>query len=365
LNLRNEVYSNMTVSDTTPSPISLPIPLCNPADLDSVFPPVHQCGRTVQFPSHSALKDQQGKTQNRELFHPEPVACRGSDVPAYQHYKDLEVGSPCLYDSRLLLLPSREAIAGRIDAGPAPLRRVFDTSSTTEYGSDLAPAAVATTGWIRADDGDTIPSPISHPTPLQDAAPRASAFLPVNPRGRSLRCSTHSATFTDIRGEPRTRDVLQPVADRESDSAASLGSDVPACPADSDLEVGFPCSGNSRLPPLPAREAIAGRIDAGPTAILRVFASSSTKGSRPDFVAEAANAGLRTDAGDRCPPAAGGAPPVCALTAARLPLDAPLQRLMLALQLPAVGVAGSSVGEYRSLPGFRAYPGRPGPLGGR
>jgi hypothetical protein len=182
-----------------------------------------------------------------------------------------------------------------------------------------------------------------------------------------------------------------------------------------------------RPPPRPHRDALAGRIDAGPAVPLALFASSSTSGSVPDptlaaaarttgsgpylatafaaaggggsgfqlplcafesryaaaaaaasAAAASAAAAAAAAAGPRSlPPACVPAPPpppayapeplppLPPLTAARLSLDAPLQRLTLALQPPAAGVAGSWAGEYRSLPGFRAYPGRPGPAGCR
>ena len=168
--------------------------------------------------------------------------------------------------------------------------------------------------------------------------------------------------------------------------------------------------------PRPHREALAGRIDAGPAVPLALFASSSTGGSVPDpapaaaatarstgsgpylaaafaggggsgfqlplcafesrYAAASAAAAAAAAAGPRSlPPACVPAPlpppayapeplpPLPPLTAAGLSLDAPLQRL--SLQPPAAGMAGSWAGEYRSLPGFRAYPGRPGPLAGR
>jgi hypothetical protein len=177
-----------------------------------------------------------------------------------------------------------------------------------------------------------------------------------------------------------------------------------------------------RPPPRPHRETLAGRIDAGPAVPLALFASSSTSGSVPDPAPTAAATAISTGSGPdlatafaeaggggsgfqlplcafefqyatayanaSAPSAAAAGPrslprtcdfqpppppayapepltPLPLLTAALLSLEAPLQWPMLALQPQAACVAGSWAGEYRSLPGFRVYPGRPGLAGHR
>jgi hypothetical protein len=247
------------------------------------------------------------------------------------------------------------------------------------------------------------PYPIPDDHPAWNVASRASAFSAVLP-GRG--CPRVSAYAWKAAQEKMLCD--HQTDDNMARSQAAV--DASAC-----WDLPLP-------PPRPHRETLAGRIDAGPAVPLALFASSSTSGSIPDPAPTAAATVISTGSGPDLPAAfaaAGGGGsgfqlPLCAfesryatasaavaaaaaaagprslppagvpapppppayapdplpplpplLTAARLPLDAPLQRLMLALQPPAAGVAGSWAGEYRSLPGFRAYPGRPGLAGHR
>jgi hypothetical protein len=251
-------------------------------------------------------------------------------------------------------------------------------------------------GTLRPNQHAPYPIPDDHPA--WDIASRASAFSAVLP-GRG--CPRDSATDWKTAQEKMLCD--HQTDDNMTRSQAAVDA--------------YACWNLPRPPPWPHRDALAGRIDAGPAVPLALFASSSTGGSVPDPAPAAAATAISTGFGPdfaaafATAAAAGGSsfqlplrafesrnatayvvaavagprslprawvpapppppayapeplPPLRALTAAGLPLDAPLQRLMLALQPPAAGVAGSWAGEYRSLPGFRAYPGRPGSLAG-
>jgi hypothetical protein len=243
--------------------------------------------------------------------------------------------------------------------------------------------------------------PISDDHPAWDIPSRASAFSAVLP-GRG--CPRDSAFVWKAEQEMM-------LCDHQNDGNMTRSQAADNASACSDLP---------HPPPRPHRCHI-GRIDTGPAVLLTLVASSSTNGSAPDPVLAAAATARSTGSGPDLGAAAttitsGGdsgcqlplrafesryataytaaaaaraagprslpcacvpepppppaytpepLPPLRALTATHLSVDSPLQRLMLAMQLPAAGVAGSWTGEHRSLPGFRAYPAWPGLAGPR
>jgi hypothetical protein len=303
---------------------------------------IHAVAAYTDMPICQVCKEIKKKTTSKKNSSPRPAIDRPEiDCPGLEFAPmapaDVKSGvCSCKLDSN----PSLGSIAHMHPARDAAVSTAAFPHVQTPKRGPLHYKTGFDRGSGTGADVPDIP-PDNGPNRRQDTQKRASAFVPVQPRNK-----TEVVRASDLSGKCPEQPLSQrtaPQAPEEEDIASCATLTLLAHP---------------HLSPLLHWEGINGEINAGP------FSSPTVPGPElsapaPDHPPFAAIALLPLPAYAPEP-----LPPLRALTAACLSLDAPLQRLMLAPQPPAAGVAGSWAAEYRSLPGFLAYPGRPGTLAG-